>query len=47
MKRELFDKNIRPGGHYIAGVFDDRNRVVKMWREQLGLTVYHVADHDF
>ena len=47
VKRELFDRYIRPEGHYIAGVFDDRNRVVKMWREQLGLTVYHVADHDF
>lgn len=47
VKRELFDKHIRPDGHYIAGVFDDRNRVVRMWREQLGLTVFHVADHDF
>lgn len=47
VKRELFDKNIRPDGHHIFGVFDDRNRVVRMWREQLGLTVFHVADHDF
>lgn len=47
VKRELFDKNIRPDGHHIFGVFDDRNRVVRMWRDQLGLTVFHVADHDF
>lgn len=48
IKRELFDKHIRPAGYYIAGVFDDRNRVVrKTWRDQLGLTCYHVADHDF
>lgn len=48
VKRELFDWYIRPWGYYIAGVFDDRNRVVsKTWRHQLGLTVFHVADHDF
>jgi len=47
VKRELFDKHIRPEGYHIFGVFDDRNRVVKMWREQLGLTVFHVKDHDF
>lgn len=48
VKREIFDQWIRPRGYYIAGVFDDRNRVVfKTWREQLGLTVFHVADHDF
>jgi hypothetical protein len=47
VKRELFDKHIRPQEYFILGVFDDRNRVVRMWREQLGLTVFHVADHDF
>lgn len=47
VKRELFDWHIRPWGYHIFGVFDDRNRVVRMWREQLGLTVFHVADHDF
>lgn len=48
VKRELFDWHVRPWSYYIAGVFDDRNRVVKKtWREQLGLTVFHVADHDF
>lgn len=48
VKRELFDKYIRPEEYSIFGVFDDRNRVVrKTWRDQLGLTVFHVADHDF
>lgn len=48
VKRELFDMYIRPWGYPIFGVFDDRNRVVfKTWREQLGLTVFHVAWHDF
>lgn len=48
VKRELFDRHIRPREDLrVVGVFDDRNRVVKMWREQLGLTVFHVADHDF
>jgi hypothetical protein len=48
VKRELFDRYIRNDKMMrIVGVFDDRNRVVKMWREQLGLTVFHVADHGF
>lgn len=48
IKRELFDQFIRPQNLYITGVFDDRNRVVfNTWREQLGLTVFHVAWHDF
>jgi len=48
VKREIFDQYIRPRGYYIAGVFDDRNRVVfQTWREQLGLTTFHVAWHTF
>lgn len=49
IKRELFDKHLRNRTDIgIAGVFDDRNRVVeKTWRYQLGLTTFHVADHDF
>lgn len=49
VKREIFDKYIRERKDVrVCGVFDDRNRVVKKtWREQLGLTVFHVADHDF
>ena len=30
----------------VAGVFDDRDKVVKMWRE-VGITCFQVADGDF
>ena len=45
VKRELYEKHIEPNFEVI-GVFDDRDRVVKMWRE-LGLRVYQVAPGDF
>lgn len=46
VKSELFEEHVR-GKYYIRGVLDDRNRVVKMWREQKGLFVAHVADGPF
>jgi len=45
VKREIFDRELRHAWHIIA-VFDDRNQVVRMWRE-LGLTVFQVADGNF
>lgn len=45
VKRELFDAHIRDS-YDVFAVFDDRNRVVDMWR-RLGLTVFQVADGDF
>ncbi len=45
IKYELFDRSIR-GRYNIAGVFDDRNQVVGMWRA-LGMTVFQVADGPF
>jgi predicted kinase len=45
VKREIFEAEIRDRWR-IAGVFDDRRQVVRMWRE-LGLTVFHVAEGDF
>jgi len=45
VKRELFDANIR-GKFNVLFVLDDRNQVVKMWRE-LGLTCLQVAEGDF
>jgi predicted kinase len=45
VKREIFETEIH-GRWRIAGVFDDRRQVVRMWRE-LGLTVFHVAEGDF
>lgn len=45
IKYELFNKHIRPLGHRILGVYDDRHRVLRMWRE-LGLTTFHVNGPD-
>jgi len=45
IKREIFDNHIR-GKYNVLCVLDDRNKVVKMWRE-LGLTCLQVADGDF
>ncbi len=45
VKREIFDNEIR-GKFYIEFVMDDRNRLVKMWRD-LGLTCLQVAEGDF
>jgi predicted kinase len=45
VKREIFEQEIRKNWHVVA-VFDDRNQVVRMWRE-LGLTVFQVAEGNF
>ncbi|MEU4619052.1 AAA family ATPase [Actinoplanes sp. NPDC023801] len=45
VKREIFDREVRDRWR-IVGVFDDRQQVVRMWR-QLGLTVFQVAEGDF
>ena len=44
VKKEIYEKHIYP--REVRWVFDDRNKVVKMWRE-LGLTCLQVADGDF
>ena len=44
LKRAWFERDYEPSD--ILCVLEDRNRVVKMWRE-LGLTCLHVADADF
>lgn len=45
VKREIYCRDIEP--HFdVRLVFDDRNSVVKMWRE-LGLPCMQVADGDF
>lgn len=46
VKREIYETRIA-GRYDVAGVIDDRLRVIKMWREELGLTVLDVAGHDF
>jgi predicted kinase len=46
VKRELFDTHVL-GKYYPALVLDDRNQVVDMWRNELGLTVWQVAEGNF
>jgi predicted kinase len=46
VKREIFDAYIR-NNFYIDFVLDDRNKVVEMWRRELGLQCLQVADGDF
>jgi predicted kinase len=45
VKRKFFETEISNRWR-IAGVFDDRRQVVRMWRS-LGLTVFQVAEGDF
>ena len=46
VKRELFDTHIK-GKYNVLYVVDDRNQVVDMWRNELGLTCFQVAEGDF
>lgn len=45
VKRELYEQHIKDR-YAVAAMFDDRNKVVKMWRE-LGLLCLQVAEGDF
>ncbi|MDG4823303.1 AAA family ATPase [Asanoa sp. WMMD1127] len=45
VKRDIFQREIA-AEYRVVGVFDDRQHVVKMWRD-LGLTVFQVAEGDF
>lgn len=46
VKRELFEKHIRD--HYqVLFVLDDRDQVVEMWRDELGLKCLQVEPGDF
>lgn len=45
VKRELFEVNF--SGVQIDAVIDDRAKVVRMWRDELGLPVLQCADGDF
>lgn len=46
LKDEIFQTQIEPFFDVVC-VFDDRNRVVRMWREKHGLTVFQVAEGNF
>lgn len=45
VKHELFNAHIR-GKYNVAAVFDDRDQVVRLWRD-MGLTCFQVADGNF
>ena len=45
IKKEIYDEYIKDK-YNVVGVFEDRDQVVKMWRE-LGLTCYQVADGSY
>lgn len=46
VKYELFMKHVH-GKMKVVKVYDDRNQVVKMWRDLIGLKVYQVAEGNF
>lgn len=46
VKKELYYKYIAPF-HDVTAVFDDRNQVVDMWRKDLGISCFQVAEGDF
>lgn len=46
VKREIYETWIA-GRYDVAGVIDDRDQVVKMWRNELGLTCLQVAEGNF
>lgn len=46
VKRETYENDIEP--HYeVVLVLDDRDQVVRMWRDDLHLTCFQVAQGDF
>lgn len=47
IKRDLFDDHIRKQYNLSGIVFDDRDRVVNMWRKELGLDCMQVNYGDF
>jgi hypothetical protein len=46
IKHELFQQNIA-GKYYVRYCLDDRDQVVDLWRNKLGLPTYQVAEGDF
>lgn len=46
VKKELYEKHIKEK-YEVLFVLDDRNQVVEMWRNELGLTCLQVAEGNF
>lgn len=47
VKHELFKEHISSKGYMVLGIFDDRDSVVNLWRNRLGLPTFQVANGDF
>jgi hypothetical protein len=46
VKREIYERHI--AGHYtVRVVFDDRDQVVRLWRDELNLPCFQVAWGNF
>lgn len=46
MKRELYERYIA-GKYNVLFVLDDRDQMIRLWREELGLVALQVAEGDF
>jgi hypothetical protein len=46
LKRQWFDAMLRDDRERLVATFDDRDRVVKMWRDA-GVTCFQVAPGEF
>lgn len=46
VKHELFQNHIA-GRFHVTGVFDDRDQVIRLWRNHLMIPTFQVADGDF
>jgi len=46
IKKEIYHEFIE-NAYYVKIVFDDRDKMMKMWRSQLGLICYQVAEGNF
>lgn len=46
LKKEIYQRQIE-GKYQVIVVFDDRDQVVKLWRDDLGLPCFQVAWGDF
>ena len=46
IKKELYEKYLKPMNYHVLFILDDRTQVVEMWRE-MGFTVFQVAEGNF
>lgn len=46
VKHEMFQENIA-GKYHVVGVFEDRNQMIRLWRDRLQIPAFQVANGDF